>query len=134
MINTVKSAIKTSLQSAVSGKQVLLSHDGTWDGGKEQIAIEATTETFARDQTGKPFAFQVNAVITSATYLDDDENGSLLTALHSAVFNWVMSLSSLTITGYTFESVTEISETEVEILAEKLKAMSVNFSFIITKN
>lgn len=134
VIDAVVAALKT--QSAFSGKNVIPSYDQSFelDGGNGVIvAVSGSSEVMVNNAAGRPIAWTCNITVMSATHRVADKNGAIRKALSEAAHDFFITLSSLTITGYTLAGVIDVHENETSTIGDNYIVMSCLASLIISK-
>jgi hypothetical protein len=124
MIHSVLAAAVASLKnvSALSGVTIVESYDRSKkldDAAGAVISVSGSSEVMASLANGKHMAWRVNLSVLVATHESLDKSGSLRDGYSAAVFGWMRSLSSLTVTGYNLDGIMEITQGETGESGEK---------------
>lgn len=133
MITDVLSAVVSSLSSDLTAIPVIATWDQTHEPGVSQVVVSGSSDVLFADQTGKPAAWKVDLTVSAVTHANEDKSGSTRNGIAGDVFDWFMGLTSLTVTGYQLDAVTEVRQGETAVIGGEFLAIPTMGSLIISK-
>lgn len=118
----VETKLKTALASV--GATVVQAYDQTHAPEASQVVVSASVEPTTRNKAGRPMDWAATIRIAAVTHNQDDKSGSVRQALTAAIVSWWtgLSLSTLSVTGFTAVSASDLSVGEAEMSGDEFVA------------
>jgi len=137
MIDDITTAVITALSglSGLSGVAVVAAYDNSKnveDSNGKIVIVNASSEVMSSLANGKPMAWRVNLNISSETHCEADKNGAIRKGMSAAIFAWMKSLTSLTVTGYRLDGVLDVAEGETGQSGENYATRACTGTLIIS--